>query len=360
MRLDQSAQPAFARHETFHPRYGWLKKAYDGAAADPRVFTHEQATVLLGVGKNMVRAIRFWGLATRVLTHAPDPHRLRLPLTVPSRIGATMFADDGWDPYCEDPASLWLFHWWMLAPESLLPVWWVAIHDFSAVEFTEEQLEGFVADHIAGTPGWEAPHPSSLQKDVSCFLRMYTAQGGSARSGIDDWLDCPFRDLGLVRPVPGQARTYRFVIGDKPTLPADVVAFAALDFLARTDAGSQTITLSRLANEPGGPGRAFRLTETALTAALERATGSGGLRLASPAGIPQLSFDGDPAELATHLLHRYYSQRRTGLTRPYRVAGAEAGEPATAQPTLDATIDPPRGRAQPEAPSDAAKVGGRP
>jgi hypothetical protein len=195
---------------------------------------------------------------------------------------------------------------------------------------------------------------------VSCFLRTYTAHNKPARSGIDDWLDCPFRDLGLIRLVPGQTRTYRFVIGEKPTLPADVVAFAALDFLARTDRGSQTITLSRLANEPGGPGQAFRLTEAALTEALEQATGLGDLWLASPAGIPQLSFNGDPAEVATHLLYRYYSQRRTGLSRPYRVAGAEADEPATAQPTLNTTIDPLDARTLPEAARDAAKVGDRP
>lgn len=359
MRLDQSAQPTFARHETFHPRYGWLKKAYDGAAADPRVFTNEQATVLLGVGKNMVRAIRFWGLAARVLTHAPDPDRPRLPLTVPSRIGVTMFADDGWDPYCEDPATLWLLHWWMLAPVSLLPAWWVAIHDFSGVEFTEDQLQGFVADHIAGTPGWEAPHPSSLQKDVSCFLRTYTAHGGPARSGIDDWLDCPFRDLGLLRSVPGQARTYRFVIGHKPTLPGEVVAFAALDFLARTDSGSRTVTLSRLATEPGGPGRAFRLTEAALTVALDQVAGPDGFRLASPAGIPQLSFDGDPAELATHTLHRYYSQRRKGLGCAHYVAGAQADEPADGQPTLDITVGHSLDDLRPEAHRDTARVGGR-
>jgi hypothetical protein len=287
-----------------------------------------------------------------------------------------VFADDGWDPYCEDPATLWLLHWWLLAPKSLLPVWWVAIHDFSAVEFTEDRLEAFVADHISGIPGWEAPHPSSLQKDVSCLLRTYTAHGGPARSGIDDWLDCPFRDLGLIRAVPGQARTYRFVIGAKPTLPPEVVAFAALDFLARTDAGSHTVTLSRLATEPGGPGRAFRLPETHLADALDRTTGLGDLKLATPAGIPQLSFEGDPAELATRILYRYYSQRRKGLTSGHQVAGPDADAPAIDQHTLDIAVerepgqsaaaerepildDPPPHPRQSKPVGRAAKAGGR-
>lgn len=48
----------FARHETFHPRFGWLKKGFDRAAIDSEVFLRPDAPVRLGVGKNMVRAIR--------------------------------------------------------------------------------------------------------------------------------------------------------------------------------------------------------------------------------------------------------------------------------------------------------------
>ncbi|HEX6077257.1 MAG TPA: DUF4007 family protein [Micromonosporaceae bacterium] len=53
---------SFSRHETFQPRFGWLHKAYN-ALTDPNVgsevFLSDNATVTLGVGKNMVNAIRF-------------------------------------------------------------------------------------------------------------------------------------------------------------------------------------------------------------------------------------------------------------------------------------------------------------
>ena len=49
----------FARHETFHPRFGWLKKGFDKADRDSGIFLREDAPVLLGVGKNMVRSIRY-------------------------------------------------------------------------------------------------------------------------------------------------------------------------------------------------------------------------------------------------------------------------------------------------------------
>ncbi len=50
--------PICARHETFHPRYLWLKKGFDKASENSDVFNQEDATIILGVGKNMVKAIR--------------------------------------------------------------------------------------------------------------------------------------------------------------------------------------------------------------------------------------------------------------------------------------------------------------
>ena len=48
---------AFGRHETFALRYSWLTKGYEAIVEDPTVLGSEDATVILGVGKNMVSAI---------------------------------------------------------------------------------------------------------------------------------------------------------------------------------------------------------------------------------------------------------------------------------------------------------------
>ncbi len=322
MRLEEASDATFARHETFHPRYGWLKKAYDGALDDPAVFTRDRATVRLGVGKNMVRAIRFWGHAAKVLASIENPAGGRLSLSAPSRIGRAIFDDHGWDPYCEDPATLWLIHWLLLARPSQLPVWWAIFHDFTALEFTDTAIAQFAEDHIGSVPTWSAPHPSSIDKDVSCLLRTYASPGSGPRAGIDDLLDCPMRDLGLIRLTGGSPRTFRFASGDKLSLPTEITLYACLDFLARTDRKSQTVPVSRLATEPGGPGRAFRLPETALTAALENAASRfEEVDVAAHNGVPQLSFRGGAAEVGSNVLRAYYGRRRPGLSDMGIVAG---------------------------------------
>jgi hypothetical protein len=56
----------FGGHEKFVFRDGWLKKGVDAVSDEPGIFSDNRALVMLGVGKNMVRSIRHWCLATNV------------------------------------------------------------------------------------------------------------------------------------------------------------------------------------------------------------------------------------------------------------------------------------------------------
>lgn len=321
MRLTEATEPTFARHETFHPRYGWFRKAYAHAAFDPNVFTRKDAPVVIGVGKNMVRAIRFWGLAAKLITEDPQSRSRRKPL-IPTRLGHALFGEEGWDPYMEDPGTLWLLHWLLLAPPSLLPVWWFGFNEFQAVEFTDEDLELAVTAQLEAMSEWADPSSSSIKKDISAFLRTYAPAERSGRTGIDDLLDCPLRELNLIRHSPATGR-HRFSLGPKPTLPSEVVAYAALDYVARTGAGGNTITISRLAYEPGGPGRAFKLNEAELIEALQQSiAATNALDLVSPTGATQLSWRSSPEHVAVEMLHGYYDN-----DLPEAVAGPAGDEP---------------------------------
>ena len=115
----------------------------------------------------------------------------------------------------EDPGTLWLLHWLLLAPPSLLPVWWLAFNGLHAVEFDEDDLEGAVTTQLEAIAEWKAPHPSSVRKDVSALLRTYAPAERSGRNGIEDILDCPLRELNLIGRSIGTNR-YRFAMGRSP------------------------------------------------------------------------------------------------------------------------------------------------
>jgi len=311
MRLTEAAERVFARHETFHPRYGWFRKAYAFVGKDPKVFVSPDAPVHMGVGKNMVRAIRFWGTAAKLI-ESPDGR----PASEMTRTdeGDRLFGEDGWDPYMEDPATLWLLHWWLLAPPCWLPVWWVAFNQFHAVEFSDEQLESVVLAQLELAVEWKTPHRSSIRKDVSALLRTYMPTDGTGRGMIDDLLNCPLRELGLIKR-SAATNQYRFATGAKPALPAAVVAYASLDYVERTKQGGNTVTVSRLAREPGGPGRAFRMSEDDLRDALASvAEDNGKIEVATVASAPQLSWHGSARHVSNSILDDHYGRPTEGVT----------------------------------------------
>lgn len=313
-RVDDVATDIFARHETFHPRYGWFRKAVKAAEQSPQAFTREDAPVELGVGKNMVRALRFWGKAAKLLAEVANPTQSRGVSIVPSWNGVALFGDaPGLDPYLELPGTLWLLHWWMLSKPSSLPVWWIALNQCGAIEFSAENLLSAVLHELQRVSSWQLPVEASIKKDVDCFLRMY-APRVTGRFALDDLLDCPFRELGLLETVWDEAQRYRFVVGPKPTLPIEIIVYACLDYLATTDPGGRTITLNRLASHPASPGRIFKLTEEDLVQALDQPRMiQTGLLVTASAGIRQLAVDGDPRQKAVDALESYY--QRAGSLR---------------------------------------------
>jgi hypothetical protein len=305
---DHQLEPAFARHETFHPRYGWLKKGFDAAGEDDEVFLRDDATTVLGVGKNMVRAIRYWCVAYKVLAEETSERNPRLNRVVATDFGTKLLAEDGWDPYLEDPASLWLLHWHLLRPPCRAPAWWATFNEGSAPEFDDktllEELRRFRDEHA-----WNDVVDNSLDKDVRCILRMY----GSVTRGrdlLEDSVDSPFAELGLLREVPGGSREWSLDVGPKQSLPDDVVTYACLDYAQIIQTESRIMGVAGLARNEGGPGRAFGLNETALGDALKRfAEETQVVGLTHAAGNRQLVLPHAPEQIGEAILRAYYGRQ---------------------------------------------------
>ena len=152
MDLESACEPVFARHESFHLRYGWLKKAYEQVKYDGGIFVNERATVKLGVGKNMVRAIKFWGLASKLFEDA-GPGKV-----CPTDFGRIMLDDDeGHDPYLEYMETLWLLHWLLLSKPCKIPVWWIIMNKFSAGNVSVSDVRREVEARVRG--GRNVDHP---------------------------------------------------------------------------------------------------------------------------------------------------------------------------------------------------------
>ncbi len=284
---------SFSGHETFVFRYFWLKKAVDAVRLDPRVFAQEDAIVTLGVGKNMVRSIRHWGLATGVLEEEPKSRGAMMKV---SSFGEFLFGGEraGVDPYLEDPNSLWLLHWHLIANSERSTTWQWAFNRFPSNEFTREGLLQSVEDESRRL-NLIPPSESTLKRDIEVFVRTYLSGRGSRSSmAVEDSLDCPLTELGLLEELSG-ASLLKIKRGPKSTLSNPVFAYCLLQFWNRVASAGKSLAFSEIAYAQNGPGTIFKLDENSLIERLEKLqiTTSGCLGYTESAGLKQVYRQGN-------------------------------------------------------------------
>ncbi len=265
--LEHPTQVAFSGHDTFPFRYAWMKKGVDAATSDGSIFARDEAMIVLGVGKNMVRSIRHWGLAAVMLEEYQPSAKTRGTALRASSLGQAIFSDDGWDPYLEDPATLWLLHWQIASNARRATTWFWAFSYVFDPEFTREGLLTALQQWV-DTAGWKRIAPNSLKRDVDCFLRTYVPSRQSQGTILEDTLDCPLVELNLVREA-GDRQTFQFTRGPQTELPTGILLYATLDFWHRSAPNAETLSLHDLAYQPGSPGRLFQMDEDSLAARYE-------------------------------------------------------------------------------------------
>ena len=129
-------KPSFSGHQTFPFRYTWLKKGVDAVAEKADVFSSKNASVTLGVGKNMVSSIRHWCHCSRS-HHAKQKPTWLLRSNRP--LGIAIFNNKtGFDPYLDDPATLWLIHWKIATNSNHATSWYWAFNIFRENQFTPD------------------------------------------------------------------------------------------------------------------------------------------------------------------------------------------------------------------------------
>lgn len=285
---DSLGPTSFSGHETFSFRYGWLKKGLDAHSARGTIFSDADAMTVLGVGKNMVRSIRHWCLAARVLEEDLSGKRGRGERLVTSSFGKAVFSDKGLDPYLEDLATAWLLHWQVASRPDRATTWFWAFSFVNDVEFSKEAL-------VAALERWAAIYASkevsraTLARDVDCFLHTYVPSRSAAGAGWEDSLDCPLAELGLIRQTDN-ASTYAFNRGAQPELSNAALLYAVVDFWSRRKTDLKSFSVHDLAHAPGSPGRVFKLDEDSLASRAEEFEDLTGGRIVydETAGLKQL------------------------------------------------------------------------
>jgi len=246
-------------HETFSLRFAWLPKAVKFVTANPRLFQGEDdAMVALGVGKNMVRAIRFWAECTGVLTPMSKEGHGVTPL------GLAVLGDGGFDRFLEDIQTLWLLHWQLsshLTPPLL--AWHYLLNHWHREDLTLPAVMKAIRKDAA--IGLDDVSDSTIESHLQVFLHTYAGTRGMRQNTGEDSLDCSLVELQLLSRIEsdaGKDSRYVFRRGAKPEIGPGLFAWILNDFMERRGPNCLALSFREVATGYGAPGTVLQLGES--------------------------------------------------------------------------------------------------
>jgi hypothetical protein len=280
-------QHSFSGHETFPFRYGWLKKGVSHVSNNPDFFSTERAMVKLGVGKNMVSSIRHWCLGAALIQPQKQLETTRLGYA-PTEMGDNLFLENGFDPFFEDAATLWLIHWQIASNIGHCTTWYWLFNEWHGVEFTKEQMFSEIQKWLE-RKNEKPASDKTLSRDIDVCVRTYVHSRQSKGAISEDTFDCPLTELNLITEVE-DGKTYQFRRGDKQTLPNEVFLYALSEYWQKSGITGDTASLEHIVYDPLSPGKIFKLDEETVVRRLEEVTvlSDGAFRYDETAGSKQV------------------------------------------------------------------------
>jgi hypothetical protein len=266
----------FSGHDSFQCRQLWLKKGYD-YVKEGKNFNDEDAVIQLGVGKNMVSSIRFWLKAFNIIDIKD----------IPTEFGKRLFDDkNGYDPFLEDEASLWLLHY-QLVKNSYASIYSIIFNEFRKEKlfFNKETFVNYVK-RIGESNTDLNFNENTIAKDFIVFANLYKNDPES--KDVEDSFSGILSEIELLKTTgKGKDEQYFIENSERDNLPAAIVLYAILD---NPNYGN-SISLNSLEFDNNSPGSIFALNRTGLMNKIsDIVDGFKEITFTDQAGIKELQF----------------------------------------------------------------------
>lgn len=268
----------FRAHDTFFIRKGWLSKGMERIVEKPDLFVDkdENPMDILGIGSNMVKALRYW-LQAVCLTKEPTKGKRTQELT---DLGKIVFEKD---KYIEELGTLYLLQYKLATQREEATAWYYFFNEFSMSEFTREEFVQSLQNYILMTDDANAVAIRSLNEDFACIINTYVPRYKSnpGKVSAENNIDCPFGELGLVDIANKKHKTYKKTIPASKSLdPWVVLAVIMNESQERIEIG-----LNELLTAPNNIGKVFNFDAITMLDILHEIENMGMLKIIRTAGL---------------------------------------------------------------------------
>ena len=293
--MSKSVSMKFRAHDSFFIRKGWLSKGLKNVMSDSTVFVRRDVNPMdvLGIGANMVKAMRYW-LQAVGLTEEPQSGKRYQTVTA---FGKVIWEND---KYMEEIGTLWLLHYFLAKNHSEATAWSFFFNFFTPIEFTREEFLSQMKKYLLENDKEVAE--SSIEGDYNCILGTYLPRIKMNPNKVnpEDNIDCPFGELGLLDIVNRKKRQYKKSQPKMDTLPPLIMLAVILDQAK----GVHSVRISTLQNDAYNVGKIFNLDVITLTNLLYKLELMKYIKVVRTAGLDMIEIKTDMMFL--ECVHEYY------------------------------------------------------
>lgn len=237
------------RHESFSIREGWLAKGIKNVKEYGNAFALQNATDILGIGTNMVKSLKYWMTATKLIEEKNREIML-------SDFGSII---NEYDPYLEDIFSWWLIHINMITNIDDAYIYNLFFNKCNIKTFTKREL--YEKLYALLTNEKLTFNENILQDEVNMIIKTYT---------IDEKIDnpennfiCPLSELNLLKKVDRD--TYEKNRPEIRNLPFWVVYYIICLLLDDRD----NISIDELLKEENSPAKLLNMDKNLINEYLD-------------------------------------------------------------------------------------------
>jgi hypothetical protein len=276
----------FRAHDTFFIRKGWLSKGMRNILETPDVFVSRENNPMdvLGIGANMVKAMRYWLVAVGLTQESTSGKRIQTP----TQLGEMIYEHDR---YFEEMGTLWLLHYQLVnakeGKDTEATSWWYFFNEFKVAEFTRDDFLAYINKYLRNSDEGDKP-VRTIEDDFNCIINTYVPRIKSSPEKVrpESNIDCPLGELGLIDIVGTEKSGSRLKIYRKSTPKKDTLhPLILLAVIIDQAAGEKEVRISTIQNDNGNAGKAFNLDIISLTALLYKIELMGHIKVVRTAGL---------------------------------------------------------------------------